>query len=436
LTAEKTRFDPDVVQVYQSAIELMKAQKYAEAIDLTGSLVYECPYENVFHQMRAECLNALSRHQEAVESARRSLALAPQNPDALFQVAIGYLMQGNPTAANLALDRALVLSPDRPALRWYRSFCNLIQYRFKEGFADYEYGYIDGPRKVRCPINRIWDGSPTEVLFVHAEQGLGDQIQFARFLPLAKERAGGMLVLESAPELLGFFEGCADMVFARRDGSVPVSYTKWISIVSLPHVLGVTDVSGAPYFKAPSIDVDLKGARVGFVWAGNPDHNHDKERSLTLEEAQSFEGLAPFGALQPWGDPPFDMPRISGPDIGHSAAVIEALDLVVTVDTSIAHIAGSIGKECWMITPRRGEWRWGLSGNRSPWYDSIEIFRCPNGDRNVAIQAVQQRLRERYGNPPKEDSVKELLPLEVAAKPPALSRTERRKAARERQVYA
>ena len=117
---------------------------------------------------------------------------------------------------------------------------------------------------------------------------------------------------------------------------------------------------------------------------------------MSIDELRRFEGIAPFGSLQQGAEAPFEMPRIYGPDMGATASVISALELVVTVDTAVAHLAGALGKECWLIAPKNGEWRWGIEGPRTPWYNSIEIFRCPDGDRALQIEAVTTRLRQRY----------------------------------------
>jgi hypothetical protein len=306
---------------------------------------------------------------------------------------------GRYSESKAILDEILAQRPNGADVRWMRSFANLGLLNFKEGFADYEYRYLQSFAPMRSTPQTLWRGEETEVLFVHCEQGLGDQIQFVRFLQAAKERCKGKVILEVAAALTVLFENMADRVWARDslpDRAIPTEITAHIPLMSLPHVLGVDSVDGQPYLAAPPMRFDSSDCKVGFCWKGNPEQGRDKYRSLTSEEAQRFKGLAPFGSLKVGEKPPFEMPVIARPDLGETAMVMQTLDLVVTVDTMIAHLAGAMGIECWLLTPQYGEWRWGSTGSRSPWYDSIELFRAENGDRSSQIEAVCERLRKRY----------------------------------------
>ncbi len=372
--------------------------EFEAALACLDTMIRFTPYDSKPHIMRSEVLTQLERFDEAITSIQTALSLSPSSSRALGVAANCYLSVGDVLSAKMAIDRSLTIAPEQPRMKWQRSFCSLSMFDFKSGFEEYEYGFCASSRTPRGPLNKRWNGEPTPVLFVHGEQGLGDQIQFIRFLEEAKARSGGMLVLETQAELIGLCKHCADLVVAMQpDGSIPVAYTKWISLLSIPNILGVDKVFGNAYFTPPEVEVDLAGAKVGFVYSGNPKYPNDKGRSLTLEEARQFEGFAPFGLLQNAGEIPFEMPRIAGADIGHTAAVISKLDLVVTVDTSIVHLCGALGKEAWLIAPKNGEWRWGLSGSKSPWYDSVEVFRCVDQDRQPAIKAICDRLKARYG---------------------------------------
>jgi hypothetical protein len=145
------------------------------------------------------------------------------------------------------------------------------------------------------------------------------------------------------------------------------------------------------------MSLDLGGAKVAFCWCGNPAFAEDEGRSLTLAEARMFEGAAPLVLVQVSGEAPFECPRLHGTDMAVTASMLAQLELVVTVDTSIANLAGAIGKECWVIAPRYGGWRWGAEGKQTRWYDSVEVFRWENDSRSVPIESILKRLKVRFG---------------------------------------
>lgn len=383
---------------FRDVVSAIQTGKKDEALQLATALVMHDPYSSENHGAMANALLAVRRYEESLLHARRALALDPYDLDAQNVLSQGLMKAGRIEEAKAALDEVLCRAPDSIRERWMRAFANLTLFNFKQGFEDYEYGYLASRRSLRSAPGRMWRGERVGSLLIHGEQGLGDQIQFARYISEAAKRAGGTVLLEVSPQLLGVFENMADKIWApTSDRSVPVPFDAYISLLSLPHVLGVTEVEGSPYLRPPALDLELDGARVAFCWQGNPDYSEDEDRSLTIEEARRFEGAAPFVLIQVSGEAPFECPRLRGTDLAVTAAILERVDLVVSVDTCIAHLAGAIGKECWLITPRYGDWRWGKDGNRSPWYDSIEVFRCPEGDRTIPIQAIRERLLARFG---------------------------------------
>jgi tetratricopeptide (TPR) repeat protein len=355
------------------------------------------PCSPAAHLAVAETYNYLRRFDEAFQHGNRALALQPYSADARVAIGASLVGKGEFGAAKPFLDEALRLKPRGARAHWLRAHSNLALCDFVNGFRDYEYGYVLSPRKMRGLPSERWRGEPVGRLFIHTEQGLGDNIQLARFIQLAREVSKAEIILEALPPLVGILENFADRTWAQTsDASVPFDFDAHVSIFSLPFVLGIETIDGSPYLAAPPLPWGLKGAKVGLSWRGNPQNPTDSDRSLSIEEARMFEGVAPLVLIQPEGDLPFELPRQCGADMAATASIIAALDLIVTVDTSVAHLAGALGKECWLIPPRFGEWRWGCDTKRSVWYDSIEIFPSRGSDRKVAINNVIARLRKRY----------------------------------------
>jgi hypothetical protein len=244
---------------------------------------------------------------------------------------------------------------------------------------------------------RRWQGrAMAGTLLVVADQGFGDVVQFARYLPWAAGRCGRLLVAAS-PEMqpvVAQMPGVAERVTA-WDRLGP--FDAWAALSDLPGLAGMVETP-VPYLAGAHEDRMRWAARlaellprgmrrVGLVWAGRPDHPFDFARSASLA------GLAPLGdvagvawvALQvgpaaaQLGASTWRAPLVNlGPEIAGYAdtmAVLDGLDLVVTVDTSVAHVAGAMGRPCWLLLARRPDWRWGLAGEATGWYPSVRLFR-------------------------------------------------------------
>ncbi|MGH8510882.1 MAG: TIGR03032 family protein, partial [Gammaproteobacteria bacterium] len=251
-----------------------------------------------------------------------------------------------------------------------------------------------------CPHPR-WDGSPIpgKTLLIHTEQGAGDAIQFARYLPLAAERAG-KLILVCTPDLSPLFATLPGIAEIRGPGTFQLTeFDTHLPLLSLPYVFGST--LGTIPNRIPYIDVALlrrrktvalpeynqRPLRIGLVWAGSPTHQHDRNRSCPLMEflpLLRFPGIA-FYSLQkgersedlrqlPLDCPVHDL-EATGKDFGDTALWLDQLDLLISVDTSVAHLAGALGTPVWLLLCRVPDWRWGLEGETTPWYPGMRLFR-------------------------------------------------------------
>lgn len=381
----------------QDIFQALEEKNVSKAKSLAWKLISAKPDSPDAYVALSQALWQNREYSASLQHAKRAMALAPFHSGAQLAVARTLVTLGEYREARVLLDEVLARNPGSTVPTWNRSFCNLALFDFAQGWLDYEAGYVEGCRRNRGIPSKRWRGQKVNTLLIHYEQGLGDQILFSRFIPMAKQLSGGTVLLETDPCLVGLFENMADRVWARTpDGSVPCDYDAHISIASLPFAMEIDDIDGSLYLLAPPTQISLKGARVGFCWKGNPRYPGDIDRSLTVEEARSFAGLAPFGFIQQAGVLPFKAPRLVGPDMAATASILTSLELIVTVDTSIANLAGALGKECWLIAPRYGEWRWGTEGYTTPWYDSVTVFRCHGGDRQRQIDEIRSAISRRY----------------------------------------
>ncbi len=251
-----------------------------------------------------------------------------------------------------------------------------------------------------------------KTILLHAEQGFGDSIQFLRYLPLVAAK-GARIVLElpdSLVPLLGAGDGVAAIV--RRGQSLP-PFDLHCPLMSLPLAFGTTLATipaAVPYLQAPPERVAAWRAqmprtavpRVGLVWSGKPSHRNDHNRSLALARLAPLLAQAnvEFVSLQhdvrDTDKAALDNAAILRPDFtdfADTAAVIETLDLVVAVDTAVAHLAGSLAKPLWLLLPFCPDWRWMLDRTDCPWYPSARLFRQPRlGDWDSVIEGLCEAL--------------------------------------------
>jgi hypothetical protein len=313
-----------------------------------------------------------------------------------------------------AFDHAVSLQPGYLQAVQGRAISLLTAGRLAEGYRDYECRWLTlKPRQFSKPR---WAGEsiPGKILYLHAEQGFGDGIQSARYARLVRPRCG-RVILECRPELKRLFtcSGVADEVIAF--GEPAPEFDFYNSVISLPGLLGFTleTIPGdTPYLKAPpakeSPTTADKQFNVGLVWAGNPCHIDDANRSISLAllaPVLAVPGVSFYGLQMPI--PQRDTAALTafpgltrlGPfeDYLATASVVAEMDLVIAVDTSVAHLAGALGKPVWTLLQFAPDWRWFAQfGERTPWYPTMRLFRqTRRGDWPPVIERVAAELRRR-----------------------------------------
>lgn len=317
--------------------------------------------------------------------------------------------------------RALFQCPDNVAARVNLAKLLLLQGDFIAGWHAFEWRWrqpetILRPRPV---AGRLWTGEPIEgaSILLHAEQGYGDAIQFVRYVPLVAA-AGGRVILEVPRPLSRLMRSAAGPVEMIERGE-PAPRTAWhCPLMSLPFVFGTTPATiprTVPYLRAPAPEAEAwssrlrgPGLRIGIVWAGSPAHRNDRRRSLppALLTPLSEIGGATFVSLQKTEADAFadglPFPCVNAgaelSDFAVTAGIVDSLDVVVSVDTAVAHLAGALGKPVWILLPFAGEYRWLLDREDSPWYPTARLFRQPApGDWVSVITRVAQELKRFAG---------------------------------------
>ena len=378
------------------------------------------------------------RPELALDALHRALTIDPTHASALCNSALAFHDIGEFDAARSSVELALQSRPDYAEAHWNRAILDLLHGDFARGWAGHEFRTVQLAKMgaVRSYPQPRWNGERFDGkrLLLWPEQGLGDQLQFARFIPRVKALGGTVVLVCSAALLPLFRANCpgADEIVALGDTFEPVDMQ--LPIMSVPHVLKLRaslDAHTVPYIHAHGEvrsrlrdvlpDLTQNGARklrVGIAWAGQPKHTNDRNRSLKLEtlrpllsipgidwfSLQKGEGaeaqLEPFNELSTRESQPTLTPL--GPlfaNFEDTAHAVSRLDVVITVDTSVAHLAGAMGVPVWLLIPFVPDWRWQIGRADSPWYPSARLFRQPKaGDWGTVMQRVSLALRDARRN--------------------------------------
>jgi Flp pilus assembly protein TadD len=367
-------------------------------------------------------LQLVGKLDEAIAAYQEILEIDPESPDAEFNTGNVRRLQGRLGEAREHYLKALQFDPGNFDARWNLGLLDLLEGNYPAGWLNYEARHQRTTPNLRRFTQPQWKGEPLngERILLHAEQGLGDTIQFLRYVPMVNA-AGGRVVLDVPAEVRRLAAAMEDVAAVIATGEAIPEFDWQCPLLSLPLAFGTTlDTipNDVPYLVVPNEPQEAAakrawtehGLRVGLVWAATTRQFEDSDRSipLSLFESVLSSPNTNFFSLQ-LGSPareldgqriPITDLRDAIHDFADTAALISHLDLVITVDTSVAHVAGALGKPTWVLLPFSSDWRWLVNRDDSPWYPTARLFRQPSPrDWRSVLEQVHAELAVLARNP-------------------------------------
>ena len=386
------------VQAYQKAIQIQPG--YAEA------------YFNLGNSLREQ-----GKLEKSTQALQKAVQIQPGYAEAYFNLGNSLREQGKLKESTQALQKAIQIQPDYADAHFNLAMLLLLQGQFVEGWEKYEWRWDSSLKSQKRNFKRpLWDGTSlsSKSILIYAEQGFGDSIQFARYIDLFPDTATIIVACQPALKSLLKSIECIDTLVTKGE-DIP-NFDFHAPIVSLPHIFGTvleTIPAKIPYLypdKNPDFSFlsdDERDLKVGIAWAGSPTHINDRNRSISLNNFKCLLDIkgCEFFSLQV-GEHHRDIKQCGYSriikDLGkqftnfhHTASVILQLDLVISVDTAVAHLAGALGKPVWTLLPFIPDWRWMLNRSDSPWYPSMTLFRQrKRGDWHSVFQEIRLTLTQ------------------------------------------
>ena len=425
--------DPDYVEaLLQGAALLSDALRFGEATDLYARALRISPEDRRCRISYGHTLVRMGHSQEALEQYMSALEGVPDDADLLQHIGYALVRTGEVEAAVGFYRRAIEAAPNHALSHLLLGCALILLEEFKEGFAEYEWRRETASLNTPLPVDLVeWTGDSGlggKRILVLAEQGLGDTLQFIRFVRQLRHRGAETVVAVQRP-LTTILSGCDYLgrVVSLGDERPPCDL--FVPLMSLPHVLG-TEVDSIPQ-DIPYLDSSRElarlwggrlaqdeGFRIGICWQGNQRYEEPELRRLVEEKSMPLDAFEPVGRLPgvtlyclqknsgkelmqtlfskvPLRLPGGDFDRSHGAFMD-TAAIMNHLDLVITVDTSIAHLAGGLGVPVWVVLPKPADFRWMRRERETPWYPQMRLFRqsVPGDWVSVVKKIAEDVVRE------------------------------------------
>jgi Flp pilus assembly protein TadD len=410
------RIAPGLASAHSNrAAVLLKLRCCEEALtSCDRALELKSDYAEAYCQ-RGNALRALNRLEAALASYEQALVLQPEI--AVAHANRGAVLEdlGQHRAALASYDRAIALKPDYAEARFNRAVIALLLGDYRD-WIEYEWRWRNPNgscyRERRAYAQPRWLGQEPisgKTLLVHSEQGLGDTLQFCRYVPLVAA-LGANVVLEVQRPLAGLLSDLNGVAQLAVRGEALPRFDCYAPLLSMPLVFQtrLDTIPAADGYLRPDRETSRqwqqrlgpkRRPRIGLCWSGNPRNSNDLYRSIAAQELlSSLPADCDYFCLQRQVRPSDALALSAYPrlidfgaelDFPATAALCELMDLVISVDTSIAHLSGALGKRTWVLLPRNGDWRWLLERSDSPWYHSVKLYRQPRlGDWGAVLQRV------------------------------------------------
>jgi Flp pilus assembly protein TadD len=397
------RLKPTLAEAYSNlAAALLRRGKVEEALARLQEALRLQPDLADAYLHRAHALWQLGQFDEAAACGEQVVRLKPDSAEGHNVLGVVHMKAGRPAEAVAAFGRAVAVKPDFAQAHFNRGLALLLQGDYEHGWPEYDWRWRCRDFVTRPVAEGGWDGSPLagRTILLQAEQGVGDTLQFIRFAPLVKQQ-GGTVILACSPALGSLLSRCEGIDQVVEQGKIDVKFDVEAPLLSLPGKLKTTLATvpaRVPYlFGDPAREEHWRqelsrvpGLKVGIAWQGNPDHPEDRLRSvpLTCFAPLAREGVRLISLQLGPGREQIDSPsgRLPVEELAprsqesswtflDTAAVVKHLDLVITVDTAVAHLTGGLGVPVWIGLAFAPDWRWLLGLENSPWYPTVRLFR-------------------------------------------------------------
>jgi len=367
---------------------------------------------------------ALNQLEMAKTHLTVAIVLAPQNPIAYMNLGVVCKELQQLTEAYQHLSEALRINPNYHTARWNLAHLYLLNRSYPEGFKLFESRFAKtDPVIASSPSPApLWDGSnpAAKHILVVTEQAYGDTIQFIRYLPLLSALGATILLFTQQSALIPLLQQLPAIHHITTDPNLPPACDWQIPLLSLPHLLGTaweTVPAQTPYLSAPPDKIAYwqnklaheRRYKIGIAWQGRP--KPDPRRSIATDYLQPLLQTSDcaFISLQTENPANFTSPNLQDythelSDFSDTAALMHCMDLVVSIDSAVAHLAGALGRPLWVLLPYAPDWRWHLGCNDSPWYPTARLFRQPRPDAwETVLYEVSDALHKLLSNHPKSD---------------------------------
>jgi hypothetical protein len=422
---DRPRMNPYTALLHDTSIGPLDAGRTEEAILLLKLAIQSDAADPFFFYALGNCQFKAGQYAEAAIALTTATRIDPTRAEAFNDLAATLFVLGREAEALACLRRCLDLRPDLPEAEETDAIWLLRYGRFHEGWRKYEARFHTAANRSlwRSFAKPRWDGEPLDgrTILLHAEQGFGDALQFVRYVPLVAAR-GGRVILAIYPEvrsLLSKLPGVAGIV--PTDVTLP-QFDVHCSLLSLPLLFG-TDLDSIPatfpYLTVPDDRLTRwrkklgprRGLRVGVAWSGNPKHRDDARRSIPFDLFATLLIDRPdieFHVVQTHIRAP-DQAALDGlphvcnhavdlRDFGDTGALVSLMDVVISVDTSVIHLAGALDRPVWLLLAHLADWRWLMERDDTPWYPSMWLICQPErGDWASVLSTVAARLQEMLG---------------------------------------
>ena len=454
MSAKKPPFNPD--QLFQRALSLHHAGKLADAEGLYKTLLSYFPQQVEILTTLGIVLLQQGRSEAGLQQLKKSISINPNQPSALYNMAVelqklnrldealacyNQTLKLNPQDINALINRgntlkdlkqykaaiasfesALALQQNIPSAHWNKSLTHILLGEYEQGWKEYEWGWQCGergePRKYTKPTWLGQEPIAGKTLLINPEQGFGDLIQFSRYVPML-EKLGAKVILEAPASLVELMASLSPTVNVIKEGEALPTFDVVCPVMSLPLALKTTTEAipaNIPYLSVSDAKKqfwqDKLGTktkpRIGIVWSGSMtneiDNNLCARRNIPLEQLKPlFELPLEFHVLQKDIRPEdqqiletltqLHQHQAELKDFTDTAALIQEMDIVISVCTSVAHLSGALGHNTWVLLPYSADYRWMTNEKDSPWYPSVELFRSEKiGDWSEVVQQAKMKL--------------------------------------------